>query len=156
MKVCEGTFKIAVLAMAATIALSSCSFFKTPEARLPRKLAIKVFNITPQRAALRVTGVYYNPNNYGFTFTGGELDLRLDTFYLGHVKLDTVMNIPAHATFTVPVIVEPDFAKLGNSGINMADSVLVSFSGTMAGKVGWFSKKIDIKYQGKHFLDISF
>ncbi|NLU96009.1 LEA type 2 family protein [Chitinophaga sp. Ak27] len=156
MKVRERISRATILAVIAAITLSSCSFFKTPEARLPRKLPVKVFNITPQRAALRVTGVYYNPNNYGFTFTGGELDLRLDTFYLGHVKLDTVMNIPAHATFTIPVIVEPDFAKLGNSGINMADSVVVSFSGTMAGKVGWFSKKIDIKYQGKHFLDLSF
>ncbi|RBL91058.1 hypothetical protein DF182_00085 [Chitinophaga flava] len=144
------------LVLTAAMALQACTIFSPPEARLPGKLTVKVFSITPERPALEVTGVYYNPNNYGFTFTGGELDLKLDTFYLGHVKLDTVMTIPAHATFTVPVVVEPDFTKLGNSGINLADSVLLSFSGTMSGKIGSFSKKIHIQYQGKHFMDIVF
>ncbi|WP_143310033.1 hypothetical protein [Chitinophaga vietnamensis] len=136
--------------------LSSCSFFKTPEARLPRRLSVKVFNVTPNKPALRVTGVYYNPNNYGFTFTGGELDMKLDTFHLGHVRIDTVMIVPAHATFSIPVVLEPDFAALGNSGINLGDSVEISFAGTMSGRVGWFSKKINIHYQGKHALDITF
>ncbi|WP_212003956.1 hypothetical protein [Chitinophaga sp. HK235] len=149
-------WRIPGLVLAAAMTLQACTVFSPPEARLPGKLTVKVFSITPERPALRVTGVYYNPNNYGFTFTGGELDLKLDTFYLGHVKLDTVMTIPAHATFTVPVVVEPDFTKLGNSGINLNDSVLLSFSGTMAGRIGCFSKKINIKYQGKHIMDISF
>ena len=118
------------------ILLQSCSFFKTPEPRLPRRLPVKVFNITPNRPALQVTGVYYNPNDFAFTFTGGELDVKLDTLYLGHVKLDTVMTVPAHALFNVPVVVEPDFAKLGSSGINLADTVLLSFSGRMTGKKG--------------------
>ncbi|MBO9730856.1 MAG: LEA type 2 family protein [Chitinophaga sp.] len=148
-------WKMMVLALAAAMALPSCTFFKTPEARLPRKLPVKLFGLAPERLALRVDGVYYNPNDYGFTFTGGELDLKVDSFYLGHVKIDTVMTIPAHAMFTVPVVVEPDFEKFSNSGVNVNDSVIISFSGTMNGKAKGISKKINISYKGKHMLDIS-
>lgn len=148
-------FKMSCLALAAAIALPSCTFFKTPEARLPRKLPVKLVSIAPERLGLRVEGVYYNANDYGFTFTGGELDLKVDSFYLGHVKIDTVMTVPAHAMFTVPVIVEPDFEKFSNSNVNVNDSVIVSFSGTMNGKAKGIAKKINISYQGKHMLDIT-
>jgi LEA14-like dessication related protein len=134
--------------------LSGCTLFKTPEPRLPKKLGVRIFSITPQKSAMKVEGVYYNPNSFGFTFKSGDLDLMLDTFYLGHVHLDTTINVPAHALFTVPVILEPDFNKLGQSGINLSDSVRISFKGTMKGNVGWFSRTIQMNYAGQHYLDL--
>ncbi|MDR6569119.1 MULTISPECIES: NDR1/HIN1-like protein [Chitinophaga] len=136
------------------IFLSGCTVFQTPEPRLPKKLAVRIFNITPQRAALKIEGIYYNPNNFGFTFKSGDLELMLDTFLLGKVHIDTVINVPAHALFTVPVTVAPDFNKLGQTGINLEDSVHISFKGTMKGSVGWFSKTIHIAYDGRHYLDL--
>ncbi|MEZ2440379.1 LEA14-like dessication related protein [Chitinophaga sp. W3I9] len=143
-----------LLAIAAAIFFSGCTAFKTPEPRLPKKLAVRVFNITPQQAALKIEGIYYNPNSFGFTFKGGDLDLMLDTFLLGHVHIDTLINVPANALFTIPVTVKPDFNKLGQTGINLEDSVHISFKGTMKGGVGWFSKTINIAYDGRHYLDL--
>ncbi|SEW51072.1 NDR1/HIN1-like protein [Chitinophaga arvensicola] len=137
-----------------TIFFSGCTLFKTPEARLPKKLGVRIFNITPERAAMKVEGIYYNPNSFGFTFKSGDLDLMLDTFYLGHVHLDTIIRVPAHALFTIPVVLQPDFNKLGQTGINLNDSVCISFKGTMKGSVGWFSRTIEIKYEGRHYLDL--
>lgn len=133
---------------------TGCRVFKKPEPRLPARLVVRVFNITPERAALKINGAYYNPNNYAFTFKGGDLDLMLDTFHLGRVHLDTVIEVPAHAVFNVPVVIEPDFEKLGQSGINLGDSVRISFKGDMKGSVGVFSRTIQITYEGIHYLDL--
>lgn len=128
--------------------------FQTPEPRLPAKLPVRVFNITPQRPALRIEGLYYNPNGYAFTFKGGELDLWLDSFPLGHVRIDTSFEVPAHATFTVPVEVEPDFARLGASGIDLTDTVRIAFKGDMKGSVGIISQTLHMTYEGRHYLDL--
>ncbi|WP_147323424.1 NDR1/HIN1-like protein [Chitinophaga silvatica] len=136
------------------IFLTSCEIFKNPQPKLPAKLEVRVFNITNERPALKINGEYYNANNYSFTFKGGDLDLMLDSFFLGHVHIDTTFNVPANSLFTVPVVVEPDFEALGKTNLNLADSVFISFKGDMKGSVGWFSRKVHIDYKGKHYIDL--
>lgn len=138
------------------VALISCRIFEIPEPRLPEKLPVKIFNITPDRPALRIEGIYYNSNSFGFQIEGGELDLMLDTILLGHVKVDTVINVRPNSLFTVPVFFEPDFVKLSQMPLNFAEPVLISFKGFMHGSVGWFSKEIEIEYSDMHILDIRF
>jgi hypothetical protein len=72
------------------------------------------------------------------------------------VHLDTTIEVDGKTSFIVPVVIEPDFDKLGSSGLNLGDSVTISYKGDMKGSVGWFSRDVHLEYQGIHFLDLKF
>src|SRR5687768_12758799 len=46
---------------------------------------------------------YYNPNNFRLKLKDGELDVSLNNTFMGHSKLDTLLEIPRKDTFLIPL-----------------------------------------------------
>ena len=97
---------------------------------------------------------YYNPNKKGGKLKEAQGEAWIDSSYLGHFIVDTLIDIPRHANFVLPVKLSMDmkyFLKLSMSGFKN-EEVLVTIKGNArVGRSGVY-KKFPINYQAKHNL----
>ncbi len=102
--------------------LVSISIFLT-SCQKPKDLVFKEFknlhvdNITFANAALTVDLVYYNPNNIGLQLSRTDLDIYIDSTFLGHSAQDIQVAIPKRDNFTLPLKVDLDVKNLLKNGI---------------------------------------
>ncbi|MFT3911590.1 MAG: LEA type 2 family protein [Ferruginibacter sp.] len=123
--------------------------------RAPKDLEFRGFkNITVENigfagANLNVEVVAYNPNNYGVELNRTDLDIYLDSTYLGHSSQDLQVKVPRRQEFTVPLKVELDMKNIIKNGLSslMNKQVLVKVMGKVrVGKAGVY-KTFDVNYQ---------
>jgi len=97
---------------------------------------------------------YFNPNNTKAKLKDAEGEAWLDSNYIGHFHVDTMVNIPAKADFNIPVRLDVDtkafllysFSKPKNS------DVLITVNGkARVGKSGIY-KSIPLHYEAKKNL----
>ena len=120
----------------------------------PKSLEFKEFkNLHVEKlsfagAALTVDLVYYNPNNIGLQLNRTDLDVFVDSTYLGHSSQDIQINIPKRDIFTIPLKLDLDVKNLLKNGItslfnkNVAVRVLGSVK---VGKAGFY-KSFPVDY----------
>ena len=90
----------------------------------PKDLVFKEFkNLSVDQlsfsgAALKVDLVYYNPNNFGLQLSRADLDLFLDSTFLGHSTQDIQVAIPKLDNFTIPLKVNLDVKNLLKNGLS--------------------------------------
>ena len=145
--------------------LSICFFviFMT-SCRTPKDLEFREFNnlslenVSFMGATLKVDLVYYNPNNFGLELNRTDLDIFVDSTYLGHSNQDIQVAIPKRDIFTVPLKVELDMKNLLKNGINsfFSKTVNVRVTGKVkVGKAGVF-KSFNVDYQTTQTIPSSF
>jgi len=106
--------------------------------RSPKDLEFREFNnITLEKlgfagAALKVDLTYYNPNNFGLELNRTDLDLFVDSIFLGHSSQDIQVAIPRRANFTIPLKIDLDMKNLLRNGLTSL-----------------FSKEIKVRLLGK-------
>lgn len=97
---------------------------------------------------------YFNPNNSRASMKEAEGEAWLDSNYIGHFHVDTMVSIPARSNFTVPVKLDVDMKYLlmySLSGLKN-EEVLVTVKGkAKVGKAGIY-KNIAINYEGNQNL----
>ena len=97
---------------------------------------------------------YYNPNKKGGKFKDAQGEAWIDSNYLGHFIVDTLIDIPGHANFVLPIKLNMNmkyFLRLSMSGFKN-EEVLVTVKGNAhVGRSGIY-KKFPINYQAKHNL----
>jgi LEA14-like dessication related protein len=93
---------------------------------------LKVDKLGFGASTLNIDLVYYNPNNFGLQLRNTDLDIYVDSNYLGHSSQDLQINIPRLAEFTLPLKVEVDMK-------NALKNVLPSL----------FGKEVLVKVTGK-------
>lgn len=99
-------------------------------------------------AALTVDLVYYNPNNFGLQLNRTDLDVFVDSTFLGHSSQDIQVDIPKRNIFTIPLKLNLDVKNLLKNGItslfnkNVAVRVLGSVK---VGKAGIY-KSFPVDY----------
>ncbi|MEJ7610027.1 MAG: LEA type 2 family protein [Ferruginibacter sp.] len=104
-----------IFGIAALLFLSAC--------HPPKDLVFKEFkNLTIDQlsfsgAALKVDLVYYNPNNFGLQLNRTDLDVFLDSTFLGHSSQNIQVAIPKRDNFTIPLKVNLDVKNLLKNGI---------------------------------------
>lgn len=113
-----------------SLILSSCREPKDLEFRDFKNL--KVENLGFNSATLLVDLVYYNPNNFGLELNRTDLDIFVDSLYLGHSRQDIQVHIPSRKEFTIPLKVDLDMKNLLKNGIN-----------------AFLNKEVDVKVLGK-------
>jgi LEA14-like dessication related protein len=99
-------------------------------------------------SALNVNLVYYNPNNFGMELNRTELDIFVDSTYLGHSSQVLEVPIPRRDVFTIPLRIELDMKNLlKNSLVTLLNKeVAVRALGSVkVGKAGIF-KNIKVDY----------
>ena len=123
--------------------------------RTPKELEFREFNnISLEKlgfmgANLKVDLVYYNPNNFGLELNRTDLDIYLDSTYLGHSSQDIQVAIPKREVFTIPLKVELDMKNLLKNSITsfFKKEVNIRVVGKVkVGKAGVF-KNFNVDYQ---------
>jgi hypothetical protein len=97
---------------------------------------------------------YFNPNNKGGKLKEASGDAWLDSNYLGHFHVDSLIDIPANANFLIPVKLDVDMKymlKYSLTGFKNED-VLVMVKGTAKVGKGGIYKNFPINYEGRQNL----
>ena len=125
-----------------------------PSCHEPKSLEFREFNnlkvdkLSFAGAALTVDLVYYNPNNFGLQLNRTDLDVFVDSTFLGHSSQDIQVSIPKRDIFTIPLKLDLDVKNLLKNGItslfnkNVAVRVLGSVK---VGKAGIY-KSFPVDY----------
>lgn len=130
-----------------TLLMTSCRAPKDLEFREFNNLSLE--NVSFLSAVLKVDLVYYNPNNFGLELNRTDLDIYIDSTYLGHSNQDVQVAIPKREIFTVPLKVDLDMKNLLKNGLTsfIKKTVNVRVTGKVkVGKAGVF-KSFDVDYQ---------
>lgn len=95
---------------------------------------------------------YYNPNSFGLQLKRSELDIFINSTFLGHSISDSVINIPRRDTFLLPIRFDVDMRNLFKNAWNTltGSEVLIKVNGKIKlGKSNVFMT-MPINYEGKH------
>ncbi|HPH85460.1 MAG TPA: LEA type 2 family protein [Ferruginibacter sp.] len=127
--------------------MTSCRTPKDLEFREFKNLSLE--NIGFSGANLKVDVVYYNPNNFSLELNRTDLDIFVDSNFLGHSSQDIQVKVPKRDIFTIPLKVELDMKNLLKNGITSLfnKEVNVKVLGKVkVGKAGVF-KSFNVDYQ---------
>ena len=122
--------------------------------RIPKDLYFKEFNnlsvenIGFSGATLKVDVVYYNPNNFSLELNRTDLDIYIDSTYLGHSTQDLQVKVPRRQDFSIPLKVDLDMKNILKNGLTSLfnKQVLVRVTGKVKiGKAGVY-KTFDLNY----------
>jgi len=125
-----------------------------PACREPKSLEFKEFkNLSIDKlsfagAALKVDLVYYNPNNFSLQLNRTDLDIFIDSTFLGHSSQDIQVAIPKRDVFTIPLKLDLDVKNLLKNGITslLNKNVSVRVLGSVkVGKAGIY-KSFPVDY----------
>ena len=88
----------------------SCRTVKEPEYRGIDSFRIAGIGIDTSLITLNLT--YFNPNKYGLKLKEAEGDAYIDSLYLGHFLLDSLIKIPGSSDFTVPFLLKANMKNI--------------------------------------------
>ena len=90
--------------------LSSC---QAPKELVYRDFKnLKVEKLGFGSSTLKLDVIYYNPNNFGLQLKYADLDIFIDSNYLGHSSQDFQITIARLAEFTLPLQIDIDMQNL--------------------------------------------
>ncbi len=142
-------FTIFFTLLLATLFMTSCREPKDLEFREFKNLTLE--NITFSDAVLKVELVYYNPNNFGLELNRTDLDIYVDSSFLGHSTQNLQITVPKRDVFTIPLQVSLDMKNLLKNGLNslFSKEIAVRLLGTVkVGKAGIY-KNFNVDYTTK-------
>lgn len=130
--------------------------------REPKELEYRDFkNLSTDKlgfstSTFKVDLIYYNPNNFGLQLKRTDLDVYIDSNYLGHTAQDYQINIPRRGEFTLPLSIEVDMKNAYKNAIPalFGKEVLVRVTGKIKlGKANVF-KSFNVNYEGKQTFSL--
>ncbi len=134
----------------------------TPSCQAPKELVyrdfknLKIEKVGFASTSLRLELIYYNPNNFGLQLKYTDLDIFVDSIYLGHSSQDYQITIPRLEEFTLPLLIDIDMKNLLKNSIPtlLGKEVSVKITGTVKlGKANVF-KLFPVNYEGRHNFSI--
>lgn len=129
--------------------MSSCRAPKDLEFREYNSVSLENMGFTS--STLKMNLVYYNPNSFGLELKRTELDIYVDSTFLGHSSQELQVAIPRRDIFTIPLIVNLDMKNLLKNGLTTLfnKEVLVRAVGNVkVGKAGVY-KNFKVDYSSK-------
>lgn len=97
---------------------------------------VSVDNLGFSSATLKVDVICYNPNNFGLQLNRTDLDIFIDSTYLGHSSQDVQVRIPRLQEFIIPIIINLDMQSLLKNGLTALVNKEVQVRVTGKVKVG--------------------
>src|ERR1700730_6686299 len=135
------------------IALICCSKPKEPQYLDFENLRIRKAGISESVVGADLK--YYNPNNFKLQLKEADMDLFVNDKYVGHSRLDTLIEIPARDTFYVPISMKLALGDLFKDALQLLLNPEVSLKlqgKAKLGKAGIF-KTFPVNYEGKQRID---
>jgi len=95
--------------------------------------------------------LYFNPNNFGLQLSRSELDIFIDNTFLGHSTSDTLIQIPRHSDFVIPIRFDADMKNVFKNAWNTLfdKEVLVSVTGHVKVVKANVFMSMPVNYEGK-------
>lgn len=130
--------------------------------RAPQELVFRDFNNLSldkmgfSASTLKVDLIYYNPNNFGMELKRTELDIYVDSTFLGHSSQELQVAIPKRDVFTIPLKVDLDMKNIFKNGLTSLFNKTVSVRavGTIkVGKAGVY-KNFNIDYTSQQEIPL--
>ena len=95
----------------------SCRTIKEPEYRGIDSFRISGIGVDTSMITLNLT--YFNPNKYGLKLKEAEGDAYIDSVYLGHFLLDSLIKIPKTSDFTVPFLLKANMKNIYTNALSV-------------------------------------
>jgi len=130
------------------LVVTSCRAPKDLEYRDFRNLRVQQLGFAS--STIKVDLLYYNPNNFGLQLKETDLDIYLDSNYLGHSAQEYQITIPKRAEFILPFEVNVDMKNMLKNALStiVGKEVWVKVTGTVRlGKANIF-KTFPVNYEG--------
>jgi LEA14-like dessication related protein len=145
---------LAGAALVMILASCSSSSYQAPQFRRIQSMQVTTFDFSHPWVTAYV--VYYNPNNIGFDFRGGEMDVHVDSLWLGHTEVDTSIHVSPNAEFTIAIPIQLDLQRLMQHGFQsyIGKKVDLRVDGVVRGSKAGIQKKFPIHYEGEQDLNI--
>ncbi len=134
--------------------LTSCGKFQQPEFRSLDHFGVK--NVSLQQATIGFEMTYFNPNNFGVAVKEADIDVYVDSVYMGKFTQPQLVDVGSSAEFSIPMEGKISWKEAIKSNLHKraGKEVQVRADGTVkVGKGGVFVNK-DIRYSGRHTLDL--
>jgi LEA14-like dessication related protein len=134
------------------VILISCKDIREPELRGIENVKLNGLSLSSSTITLDIK--YFNPNPFKAKLKEAEGDAWIDSAYLGHFKVDTLVQVPADSEFLVPVklAVEMKYMLQHSFSIFRKEEVMIRIAGTAkAGRHGFY-RNIPLKYEGRQNL----
>ena len=136
------------------IVFVSCRAMKEPDYKSIDSFSIKSVSGDTSTIALNLR--YYNPNRHKLRLKEAEGDAYIDSVYLGHFSMDTVVRIKKLSDFNVPVILKANMKNISRNALSvfMKKEFNVRLEGhCKVGKGGIYFPYV-IHYEGKQALKL--
>ncbi len=136
--------------------------FFAPSCQAPKELLYRDFkNLQVEKlgfgsSTLKLDVIYYNPNNFGLQLKYTDLDIFIDSNYLGHSSQDYQITIPRLSEFTLPLQIDLDMQNLLKNALPtfLGKEVLVKITGKVKlGKANVY-KTFPVSYEAKQRFTI--
>jgi LEA14-like dessication related protein len=115
-----------------------------------------VQGVNGDTSTLSVNVRYYNPNKSDLKLKDARGDAYIDSIYLGHFSMDTVIKITKLSDFTIPVTLKANMKNIYRNAISLFlnKEFNIRLEGQCkVGKGGVFFP-YPIRYQGKQALKL--
>src|ERR1700712_5776655 len=125
------SFPLLLLFISVIMVVTSCRAPKDLEYRDFKNLKVQQLGFSS--STIKVDLVYYNPNNFGLQLKETNLDIYLDSNYLGHSAQEYQITIPKRAEFTLPFQVDVDMKNMLKNALStiLSKEVWVKVTGTV-------------------------
>lgn len=119
---------------------------------------VKMNGLGMQESFVTLDIRYLNPNGFKGKLKNAEGDAWIDSIYLGHFIVDTLVHIPPNSDFLVPVKLMIDMKQMLKHSMTafLKEDVLLRITGkAKAGKSGFY-RNFSLNYLGKQNLNALF
>jgi len=141
-----------VFALIIASTLVSCGKMKDPVFKGIEN--VKMNGLGVQESFVTLDIRYLNPNGFKGRLKSAEGDAWMDSIYLGHFTVDTLVQIPPNSEFLVPVKLMVDMKQMLKHSLTafLKEDVILRITGTArAGKSGFY-QNFSLNYSGKQNL----
>jgi hypothetical protein len=141
-----------IIAFALAIAFFSCAKMKDPVFKGIENVKMDGLGVSESFVTLDIR--YTNPNKFQGRLKSAEGDAWIDSVFLGHFTVDTLVLIPPNQDFLVPVKLKVDMKQMLRHSLTafMKEEVLLRITGiARAGKSGVY-RNFSLNYTGKQNL----
>jgi LEA14-like dessication related protein len=131
-----------------TVVLFSCCSPKALEYRNVSGFSISKVGLTSSTVNMNI--IYYNPNHFSMQLKKTDLDIFIDSNYVGHTTQQAQVTIPSESEFTIPLIVDVNMATVFQNALAaiLVKSIKVKVSGNIRAGKAHIYKNFPIQYEG--------
>ncbi|HTC01036.1 MAG TPA: LEA type 2 family protein [Ferruginibacter sp.] len=141
-------FILLTLFLSSSILLFSCCSPKALEYRDVSAFSISKLGITSSTVNMNI--VYYNPNRFSMQLKRTDLDIFIDSNYVGHTTQQNQVTIPAQSEFNIPLTVDINMNTIFQNALAafLVKSIKVKVSGNIRAGKAHIYKNFPVNYVG--------